>query len=61
MRILITGGTGLVGTQLGKYLGEAGHQIISVGHKQRDEVISADLRDETTVFRLVNEHSPDLI
>jgi nucleoside-diphosphate-sugar epimerase len=52
--ILITGATGQIGKKLSEYLSEIGHQIIPVALVQRDGVISADLRDEATVFLLVN-------
>jgi dTDP-4-dehydrorhamnose reductase len=61
MRILVTGATGAIGKKLSEYLSEIDHQIIPVALVQRDGVISADLRDETTVFRLVKEYAPDLI
>ena len=59
MRILITGAAGAIGKKLSEYLCETDHQIIPV--VRRDGVISADLQDEATVFRLVKEYAPDLI
>lgn len=59
--ILITGAAGAIGKKLSEYLSETGHQIIPVALVQRKGVISADLRDEATVFRLVKEYAPDLI
>jgi dTDP-4-dehydrorhamnose reductase len=61
MRILVTGATGAIGKKLSEYLCETGYQIIPVALVQRDGVISADLRDEATVFRLVKEYAPELI
>ncbi|WP_133511729.1 SDR family oxidoreductase [Candidatus Thiosymbion oneisti] len=61
MRILITGAAGVIGKKLTKYLCETSHRIIPVDVVQRDGVISADLRDEATVYRLVKEYVPDLI
>jgi dTDP-4-dehydrorhamnose reductase len=60
-RILITGATGSIGKKLSEYLSETGHQIIPVALVQRDGIISADLRDEATVFSLIKEYAPDLI
>ncbi|MDM8557617.1 sugar nucleotide-binding protein [Candidatus Parabeggiatoa sp. HSG14] len=61
MRILVTGAAGVIGKNLCEYLCETGHQIIPVALVQRDGVISADLRNEATVFRLVKEYAPNLI
>lgn len=61
MRILITGAAGVIGKKLSEYLCETGHRIIPVDVVRRDGVISADLRDEATVFRLVKEYAPNLI
>ena len=59
--ILVTGAAGAIGKKLSEYLCETGHQIIAVALVQREGIISADLRDEATVFRLVKEYAPDLI
>jgi len=61
MRILITGAAGVIGKKLSEYLCETSHRIIPVDVVRRDGVISADLRDEATVFRLVKEYAPNLI
>ncbi|XCN72163.1 MAG: SDR family oxidoreductase [Candidatus Electrothrix aestuarii] len=60
-KVLITGAAGQVGRKLTEYLGETGCQIIPVAHVPRDGVISADLRNEATVFRLVKKYAPDII
>lgn len=59
--ILITGAAGAIGKKLSEYLSETGYQIIPIALTPRDGIISADLRDEATVFRLVKEYAPDLI
>lgn len=59
MRILVTGAGGAIGTPLSEYLCEIGHEIIPV--VRHGGTISVDLRDEATVFRLVEEYTPDLI
>jgi dTDP-4-dehydrorhamnose reductase len=51
----------MIGKKLSEYLCETGHQIIPVDIVQCDGVISADLRDEATVFCLVKEYAPNLI
>ena len=59
MRILITGAGGAIGKKLCQYLREIGHEIIPV--VRRNGTISADLREEATVVRLVKAYAPDLI
>lgn len=59
MRILITGAGGAIGKILSQHLSEIGHEIIPV--VRRDGAISADLREEATVFRLVKAYAPELI
>lgn len=61
MRILITGAAGATGKKLTGHLRDVGYQIIPVDIVQSDGVICADLRDEATVFQLVEMHVPDLI
>lgn len=61
MRILLTGAAGVVGVQLTSYLCKVGHQVIPVDFKPSEGTIRADLRDEATVYRLFEVHSPNLI
>lgn len=61
MRILVTGAAGMVGRKLSEYLCETSYQIIPVDIVQHNKIICADLRDEATVFRLIEAYTPDLI
>ncbi len=61
MRILVTGAAGVVGAKLCRFLAGHSHQIIPVDIVQRDGILSADLRDEAAVLRLVQEYAPELI
>jgi len=61
MRILVTGAGGMLGRTLSKSLSAVGHEIIPVSLTESDGIIAADLRNEATVFRLFQEHAPDLI
>ncbi|MFK8184735.1 MAG: NAD(P)-dependent oxidoreductase [Phormidesmis sp.] len=61
MKILITGATGAIGTKLCEYLRKLNHQVIPVGLTPRENIISADLRDEATVIQLFKSYKPDLL
>ncbi|MCL2923563.1 MAG: sugar nucleotide-binding protein [Trichodesmium sp. MAG_R04] len=61
MRILITGGAGLIGKKITSHLGNLGYDIIPVDCVQQKGIISADLRDEASIVPIVNEQKPDLI
>ena len=53
-RILITGGTGLIGKNLTNYFQKKEEQVLSVGSKY-------DLRDYHTANKLVSDFSPNII
>ena len=61
MRVLVTGAAGMVGRHLIRYLCKVGHQVIPVDLIKHEGIISTDLRDEPSVFRLVKVYNPDLI
>ena len=61
MRILITGAGGLIGKKITGYLGNMGYHTIPVGRVPQEGILCADLRDEATVLRIVNDQAPDMI
>jgi len=55
MRWLITGGNGMLGTDLGRLLEDRGDEVFQVGHR------ALDISDKETVDRYVDEIRPDVI
>lgn len=55
MRWLITGGNGMLGTDLGRALEERGDEVFQVGHR------ALDISDKETVDRYADEILPDVI
>ena len=53
-RILITGGTGLIGNNLANYYLNKGQKVLSVGSKY-------DLRDFKTTQKLVSDFLPNIV
>ncbi|MEA5581259.1 SDR family oxidoreductase [Nodularia harveyana UHCC-0300] len=61
MRILVTGAAGLIGKKMTSYLSSIGYDVIPVDCVEHKGIVCADLRDESAVFRIFNEQTPDLI
>ena len=61
LRILITGGAGMVGTRLGAELRARGHTVIAVDIKKQPDVFQVDLRAGDLATDLLASHRPDLI
>lgn len=59
-RIIVTGGTGLLGCTLVPYLRSAGHQVRSLGRGPRADIV-ADLRHGDAVRRALEDADPDVV
>lgn len=66
MKILVTGGTGFIGTHLLRALSPLGHQLHAIGRIERETVAGVtyhylDLRDFDKAQKLIHKISPDVI
>lgn len=61
MRLMVTGGAGVVGSELCSHLRNAGHPVFPVDVSGGDGVIVADLRDEAAVSRVFEQIRPDAV
>lgn len=60
-RILITGGTGFTGRPLAQRLRGDGHDVLALGHADKAETPSFDLRDFDSITRMLAQFRPDVI
>ena len=65
MRVLVAGGTGVIGRQLLPLLGEVGHDVTVLSRSPREipgaEVVTADALDALAVRRAVRNAAPDAV
>jgi dTDP-4-dehydrorhamnose reductase len=61
MRLMVTGGAGVVGSELCLHLRKSGHGVFPVDVTGAEGVIVADLRDEAEVCRVVEQIRPDAV
>jgi dTDP-4-dehydrorhamnose reductase len=61
MRLMVTGGAGVVGSELCAHLRKAGHPVFPVDVSGAEGVMVADLRDEAAVSRVFEQIRPDAV
>jgi len=60
-KILISGAAGVIGRNLSHYLREAGHCIVPTDVIVQEGIITADLRDQNSIFHLIDTYQPEMI
>src|SRR4051812_255919 len=60
MRILVTGATGYLGTELTRVARAAGHEVVGAGHTHPAD-LQLDVRDEAALEAAVRDVSPEAI
>jgi nucleoside-diphosphate-sugar epimerase len=59
MQLMVTDAAGVTDTQICAHLRVAGHQVIPMDVVETKGVVCPDLRDESAVRRLFEEHRPE--
>lgn len=61
MPLMITGGAGVVGTQLCRHLRARGHEVVAVDVMETQGVVRADLLDDVASKRVFETHRPEVV
>jgi dTDP-4-dehydrorhamnose reductase len=60
-KVLVTGGTGLLGVPLAAFLAESGYAVLTHGRGTKSSDLAFDLKDKTSVLHHLDQNEPEAI